>query len=46
MCREGKNLECIDKLYAENVISKKMPRVPYGEEVTRRKKFEKKVSNG
>ena len=37
MCREGKNLECIDELYAENVTSKEMPGVPYGEEVTGRK---------
>ncbi|MEC3908433.1 nuclear transport factor 2 family protein [Tamlana sp. 2201CG12-4] len=31
MCREGKNLECIDELYADNVTSKEMPGVPYGE---------------
>lgn len=31
MCREGKNLECINELYAENIVSKEMPGVPYGE---------------
>ena len=31
MCREGKNLECISELYAENVISKEMPGVPNSE---------------
>jgi len=25
MCEQGKNLECINELYAENVISKEMP---------------------
>jgi hypothetical protein len=25
MCREGKNLDCITELYAENVVSKEMP---------------------
>lgn len=25
MCEQGKNLECINKLYAENVVSKEMP---------------------
>ncbi|WP_425075838.1 SnoaL-like domain-containing protein [Psychroserpens sp. S379A] len=33
MCREGKNLDCINELYAENVISKKMPGMP-GELIT------------
>ena len=28
MCREGKNLECINELYAENVVSKEMPGMP------------------
>ena len=28
MCREGKNLECIENLYAENVVSKEMPGMP------------------
>lgn len=31
MCREGKNLDCINELYTEDVISKEMPGVPYGE---------------
>jgi len=31
MCRERKNLECINELYADEVISKEMPGVPYGE---------------
>ncbi|WP_075343774.1 SnoaL-like domain-containing protein [Tenacibaculum agarivorans] len=31
MCREGKNLECINELYAENVVSKEMPGVLDGE---------------
>ena len=42
MCREGKNLECIDKLYAENVTSKEMPGVPYWEEVLEEKSLRKK----
>lgn len=25
MCREGKNMECVNELYADNVISKEMP---------------------
>jgi len=25
MCSEGKNLECINELYADNVVSKEMP---------------------
>lgn len=33
MCREGKNLDCINELYAENVISKEMPGMP-GELIT------------
>ena len=28
MCREGKNLDCINGLYAENVTSKEMPGMP------------------
>lgn len=28
MCREGKNLECIDQLYGNNITSKEMPRAP------------------
>lgn len=34
MCREGKNLDCIHELYAENVISREMPGVPKGEIVS------------
>ncbi|GGZ90783.1 SnoaL-like domain-containing protein [Algibacter mikhailovii] len=34
LCREGKNIECIESLYAENVSSKEMPGVPYGESIT------------
>lgn len=34
MCREGKNIECIEALYGENVVSKEMPGVPYGEQVS------------
>lgn len=42
MCQEGKNLECIEELYADNVISKEMPGVPYGEVVSGKKEvFEK-----
>ncbi|WP_299622353.1 nuclear transport factor 2 family protein [uncultured Tenacibaculum sp.] len=42
MCREGKNLECITELYAENVVSKEMPGVPYGEVVSGKQEvFEK-----
>ena len=28
MCREGKNLDCVNELYAENVVSKEMPGMP------------------
>jgi len=28
MCRQGKNLECVEELYAENVVSKEMPGYP------------------
>ncbi|MCD2259708.1 nuclear transport factor 2 family protein [Psychroserpens luteolus] len=28
MCREGKNLDCINELYAENVTSREMPGMP------------------
>ena len=28
MCQEGKNLECINELYAEEVVSKEMPGMP------------------
>ncbi len=28
MCQEGKNLDCINELYADNVISKEMPGMP------------------
>ena len=31
LCREGKNLECINELYAENAVSKEMPGVPYSQ---------------
>ncbi|MEW4922593.1 SnoaL-like domain-containing protein [Algibacter sp. 2305UL17-15] len=34
MCREGKNLECIEELYGDNVTSREMPGVPSGEVVT------------
>lgn len=33
MCQQGQNLECINELYADNVVSKEMPGVPYGEHV-------------
>ena len=33
MCREGKNLDCVNELYAENVVSKEMPGMP-GELIT------------
>ena len=35
MCEQGKNLECINELYAENVVSKEMPGMP-GELITGR----------
>ena len=35
MCEQGKNLECINELYAENVVSKEMPGMP-GEIITGR----------
>jgi len=28
MCQEGKNMECINELYAENIVSQEMPGVP------------------
>jgi len=28
MCNEGKNLECITELYAEDIVSKEMPGMP------------------
>jgi len=28
MCRKGQNLECVEELYAKNVISKEMPGYP------------------
>ena len=28
MCKEGKNLECIEQLYADNVVCKEMPGMP------------------
>ena len=28
MCREGKNLDCVEQLYADNVVSKEMPGMP------------------
>ncbi|NRD24116.1 nuclear transport factor 2 family protein [Winogradskyella litoriviva] len=28
MCEKGKNLDCINELYADNVISKEMPGMP------------------
>ncbi len=34
MCQQGQNLECIQELYADNVVSKEMPGVPYGEIVS------------
>ena len=34
MCLNGENMECINKLYADNVVSKEMPGVPYGEMVS------------
>lgn len=34
MCLQGQNLECIQELYADNVVSKEMPGVPFGEIVS------------
>ncbi|AXO81747.1 nuclear transport factor 2 family protein [Olleya aquimaris] len=28
MCREGKNLDCVTELYADNVVSREMPGMP------------------
>jgi hypothetical protein len=28
MCNQGQNLECVEELYAENVVSREMPGVP------------------
>lgn len=33
MCKEGKNLDCVNELYAENVVCREMPGMP-GEIVT------------
>ncbi len=34
LCREGKNIECVEALYHDTVTSKEMPGVPYGEVVS------------
>lgn len=34
MCREGKNLACIEALYADDITSKEMPGVSIGEVIT------------
>ena len=34
MCQEGKNIECINELYSEDVVSREMPGVPHGEIVS------------
>jgi hypothetical protein len=28
MCQEGKNMDCVNELYAENVVSQEMPNAP------------------
>lgn len=28
MCRESKNLDCVNELYADNVVSREMPGIP------------------
>ncbi len=33
LCRDGKNIQAIDELYADNIVSKEMPGMP-GQEVT------------
>lgn len=33
LCREGKNMQVIDELYADNIVSREMPGMP-GQEVT------------
>ncbi|MGJ8744975.1 SnoaL-like domain-containing protein [Polaribacter sp.] len=43
MCLQGKNLECINELYADNIISKEMPGVPYGEIVSGKKEVYEKA---
>ena len=42
MCQEGKNLECIEELYADNVVSREMPGVPNGEVVSGKKEVYEK----
>ncbi|MCL7754779.1 nuclear transport factor 2 family protein [Polaribacter sp. Z022] len=37
MCQQGKNIECIEELYADNITSKEMPGVPYGEVISGKK---------
>ena len=34
MCQQGKNLECISELYADNIVSREMPGYPAGELVS------------
>lgn len=36
LCREGKNLDCVNELYAENVTSREMPGMPEAELVSGR----------
>lgn len=43
MCRAGKNLECVNELYAENVVSKEMPGIPNIEIVTGKNRVWKKT---
>ena len=38
MCLEGKGLDFINESYAENVVSREMPGVPYGEVVSGKEK--------
>lgn len=37
MCEQGKNLECINQLYADNIVSKEMPGMP-GEVISGKQK--------
>lgn len=41
LCREGKNMEAIEELYADNIVSKEMPGVP-NEIITGKKEVTKK----
>ncbi len=44
MCREDKNMEAIEELYADNIVSKEMPGMP-GETVSEKEAVTKKSAD-